>query len=488
MSPWQRELRIAGGAAVAAFAEKLQRSLGPAVRVAVEAEPASAPPDADGAETVLLRVAPGKLAAAGGRAWRIVDEHGEFLCSPRFGLRQCCRAPGLLSLHLVEDSRAGAPGRVLAEAHLGAWRPHPELREAAMKAAAALVAEAIRHPGRATRPWAPLPRKAADWPGRWRLAYGLKRARDKLTSENWAVGVTEVAPEELGRSRIMPGIRWTVPPSAEGYHADPFPWPGRLGMALCEYFDHATGLGRLRALRLGAEAGAVLAEELPVQVRGHLSYPFCWEEDGRVFCTPEMAASRRQVIFELSPDAPPRAVATVAEEVEMADPTFFRHGGLCWLAYTDVSFGPHDNLCLMFAESLEGPWTPHPANPVKIDIRSSRPAGPLLAVGGRLLRPAQDCAASYGAALVVNEILECTPSSYREKPVAVLSPDPEGPFPHGLHTIAAMADGRFLVDGKRISLSPGILLRRLARRLPSADWLRRPGARPIRKPAAGLRG
>jgi hypothetical protein len=236
-------------------------------------------------------------------------------------------------------------------------------------------------------------------------------------------------------------------------------------MALCEYFDHATGLGRLRSLRIGSEGGEVLAEDLSIQVKGHLSYPFSWEQDGRVFCMPEMAASRRQVIFELMPDVPPRAVTTVAEGVEMADPTFFRHNGLCWLAYTDVSIGPHDNLCLMFADDIEGPWTPHPANPVKIDIRSSRPAGPLLAIGGLLLRPAQDCAASYGAALVINEVLECTPFSYRERPIAVLSPDPKGPFPHGLHTIVAAADGRFLVDGKRISISPHVLFRRLARRL-----------------------
>ncbi|WP_176559932.1 glucosamine inositolphosphorylceramide transferase family protein [Teichococcus rhizosphaerae] len=492
-----RGIHLSGAAGVPGFAERLRAALPPEAEILERPGPAGA--GKPGA--ILLRLADAAALPAGapstgtlpagtpstGRVWRIVDEAGTPLASPRFGRRQCCRAPGLLSVFLVERDAPSASWRCLGEAHLGAWRPHGALARAAAEAAATLVAAAIRQPAPG-RPWLAARRQGPDWPGRWRIAHALRRARDKLTSENWAIGIAAIAPAALQRSQVVTGACWVMPPDSRGYHADPFPWPGRPGVVLCEYFDHTTGLGRLRALRLGGMPGQARQEEVPLQARGHLSYPFAWVEDGRVLCMPEMAASRRQEIFELAPDGPPRPVATVAEDVGMADPTLFRHGGLYWVAYTDTALGLHDNLCLMFAEDIKGPWRRHPGNPVKIDVRSSRPAGPLLGAGGRLLRPAQDCAASYGAALVINEILECTPRAYREKVVAVLSPDPEGPFPHGLHTIAPMADGRFLLDGKRVSVSPGILLRRLLRRLPAlgASW--RGALRPLHKPATGWRG
>ena len=136
----------------------------------------------------------------------------------------------------------------------------------------------------------------------------------------------------------------------------------------------------------------------------------------------------------------------------MADPTLFRANGLYWLAYADGDIGLYDNLCLRFAERLEGPWRPHPLNPVKIDVRSSRPGGTPFRVGNALFRPAQNCARSYGGALAVNRIEVCTPGDYREETIAMLSPDPDGPFPDGLHTLSVRNDA-VLIDGKRLALT-----------------------------------
>ncbi len=49
-------------------------------------------------------------------------------------------------------------------------------------------------------------------------------------------------------------------------------------------------------------------------------------------------------------------------------------------------------------EGLEGPWEPHRRNPVKCDVRGSRPAGTPFVHGGELYRPAQDGSKRYGKA------------------------------------------------------------------------------------------
>ena len=79
---------------------------------------------------------------------------------------------------------------------------------------------------------------------------------------------------------------------------------------------------------------------------------------------------------------------------------------------------------------------------------------------GRLFRPGQDCAATYGAAVVVHEILTLTGTDFREVPVAELRPDKSGPFPHGLHTL--VHDGeRFWVDGKRFVLDLSVFRKKI---------------------------
>src|SRR5439155_21984126 len=99
--------------------------------------------------------------------------------------------------------------------------------------------------------------------------------------------------------------------------------------------------------------------------------------------------------------------ATLLDGVAAADPTLFRWEGRYWLAYTDVDRGPFDNLCLSYAERLQGPWHPHANNPVKVDHGSARPGGTPFLHEGRLYRPAQDCRLTYGRAVALNRIVVC---------------------------------------------------------------------------------
>jgi hypothetical protein len=67
--------------------------------------------------------------------------------------------------------------------------------------------------------------------------------------------------------------------------------------------------------------------------------------------------------------------------------------------------------------------------------------------GGRLYRPAQDCARGYGGALVFNEVLELGPERYRERPAARLDPTWARGL-NGTHTYNE-GGGVEVVDGRR---------------------------------------
>ena len=87
------------------------------------------------------------------------------------------------------------------------------------------------------------------------------------------------------------------------------------------------------------------------------------------------------------------------------DPTIVEWAGRWWMFGTRRDRDPNAELWLWHAPSPLGPWTVHAANPVKIDVRSSRPAGTPFVLDGVLYRPAQDCSRGYGGAVVVNRVV-----------------------------------------------------------------------------------
>jgi hypothetical protein len=149
-----------------------------------------------------------------------------------------------------------------------------------------------------------------------------------------------------------------------------------------------------------------------------------------------------------------------------ADATVRFHEGRWWLFVGNHDDQDETKLFIFHADDLRGPWLPHASNPVKCDLRSSRPAGPLFMVDGKLYRPAQNCAVTYGGGVVVNRIERLTPEEFVEQPVRYIGPAAHGPYPHGLHTLSG-AGNVTLVDGKRHSVSFAALTVRIKRLLKS---------------------
>jgi hypothetical protein len=91
-----------------------------------------------------------------------------------------------------------------------------------------------------------------------------------------------------------------------------------------------------------------------------------------------------------------------------------------FVAIADTEFS--DELHLYYGDSPLGPWKPHAKNPVKSDVRNSRPAGRPFYWKGDLYRPAQDSSQRYGYGMRINRVVQLTPSEFREEEVSQILP------------------------------------------------------------------
>ncbi|ALN92613.1 glucosamine inositolphosphorylceramide transferase family protein [Lysobacter gummosus] len=290
-----------------------------------------------------------------------------------------------------------------------------------------------------------------------------RRLKAQWLSESWMIGVIDAPIQHMIDQPMEGRVRWIGPRESMFYRADPFGVPGDDRRVYCEVYDYRDGFGRIEAVELGDGHSIVDAAPAQLKLPGHISYPYLFEHEGRVYAVPETAARKKCELYEIDKTGQWRFVAVLLDGVAAADASLFVWNDLFWLAYTDLAMGPFDNLCLSYSEELRGPWKPHLRNPVKVDHRSSRPAGTPFVHEGVLYRPAQDCGSGYGQAAVINRVSLCTPQRYREEVVRHCRPDPCGRNPHGLHTVSAWGE-RTLVDGKRYVFNLHELTRKLRHR------------------------
>ena len=292
-----------------------------------------------------------------------------------------------------------------------------------------------------------------------------RRLRARLREDIWCVGiVAKPAPAFLTDATLGP-VRWIGLFPRHGYFADPFPFldEGRLKL-LVEGYDYEHGKGYIALLDPdGPPATRITRLDLPLP--GHLSYPFLLHEAGVTLCVPESHQAHRVTLLRGAP-FPTRWVedGVLLADFAGVDATPVEHGGRWWLFCADNDRRDQELLFLFMADSLRGPWRPHPRNPVKASRRSARPGGRPFVHDGVLYRPAQDCTRTYGGAIVLNRVLELTPERFAEEEVVRIAPDPASAYPDGLHHFVPFGD-LTVIDAKRERLDLGTARRALARRL-----------------------
>ena len=283
------------------------------------------------------------------------------------------------------------------------------------------------------------------------LAYGA------FVEKHWEVSTASTGQEANPLDAIAKAgalaQQWQTLPIRSPYrfHADPF-FHGAGGSILLEAMNGRTGKGELIKVE-GEDQQAIAGMD------GHVSYPATVSEDGRDYLVPETCGWSRPAVFFIESNRAERIADLDIDEPAILDPTFLRHEDRLYLFGNRRSDGPNV-LRLWTASGLFNRFEEHPASPIRISVRGSRMAGPVLAWPAGLIRLGQDFRSGYGDGIVAFRIDDLTPSRYRETELGQRSFGP----PKGPHTLD-FRDGMLLFDWyeERVSLLAGI--RRLMNRL-----------------------
>lgn len=275
--------------------------------------------------------------------------------------------------------------------------------------------------------------------------------RQLYRAPHWRVGWRWVAgPDVVDLGGLPSGWR-ELPDDGWHFYADPFPVVvDGVTHLFVEDYDHRVGRGVISAVPFDEE-GPTGTPRTVLEHHTHLSYPFVLEDAGQVWMIPETSGAGTVELYRARrfPDDWVRE-EVLLEGMQVSDATPFRHGGRWWLSGTVRAGGSYsDALHLWSADRLQGPWHPHPGNPVLIDIAAARPGGRVVRRSGRLVRPVQDGRAGYGAALALAEITRLDTEAFEQRVVATITPGPAWPGSR-LHTLNRAGDLE-VIDGSAYS-------------------------------------
>jgi hypothetical protein len=317
----------------------------------------------------------------------------------------------------------------------------------------AILSGTPRIPPPLARPVTTAPRRPAAFVARG-LAISIAKEVYRLCcyAPHWHIGWRYSQNTGVWQTGDLSGPSWNIlEDPGHRFYADPVPinWQGRT-FVFFEDLDHRVGKGIISAIEFDS-AGPV-GEVVPVLVEPwHLSYPFLIADKGDLWMIPESSEHRDVALYKCIrfPDRWERH-CTLLSGLELADVTITRHNGLNYLfgAWRDGAGGYSDTLAIFYSSDLFGPWVPHASNPVLMDRASTRPAGNFVNINGALWRPVQDCASGYGTGLGLAEVVELSPTTFKQIVRHTLKPGPAWPG-RKLHTLNRCRELE-LIDGARI--------------------------------------
>lgn len=267
-----------------------------------------------------------------------------------------------------------------------------------------------------------------------------------FTYDQWNIGIVDNPIHVFLTPGARPQVQWLPAPARGKFIADPFAICQEKSIhVLFEDYDYRTSKGCISAMSIHEKS--LSSSKVVINAPFHMAYPYLLEYKDQIYCVPETREAQEVSLYQANefPNTWVK-VATLIEDFAGVDSTVFQYEGRWWLLATDGNDGPNHKLKAWHAPDLLGPWQPHVANPVKVDVRSARPAGTPFMHDGHLYRPSQDCSEIYGGKIVLNRVIRLTPAEFKEKHVAVIEPYRNSPYPDGLHTISAVGD-MTVIDG-----------------------------------------
>lgn len=223
------------------------------------------------------------------------------------------------------------------------------------------------------------------------------------------------------------GTRIENPPGT--FQADPFvvTRDGRT-VVFVEQWVYARQRGHIAAIELlGAGEyrmlGPIIREPF------HMSFPYVFEHEGRLYMTPETKEANACRLYECTEFPLEWTYRGVLCDRPLSDPMVFEREGLWWLFGTERGGGGASIFLRAFwaDDPLSGTWSSHERNPLVIDSQTARNGGVLFDADGTPVRVRQAYGfgegAAYGERCSLARITKLTPHAFEEQQIAEIAPE-----------------------------------------------------------------
>ena len=241
--------------------------------------------------------------------------------------------------------------------------------------------------------------------------------------DNWNVGIN------FSSWKDFDFINSIVFKNPDGHYlADPFILKeGAETYCFVEDYDWSKGKGSIAAYQISS--GKLINLGIVLEESFHLSFPYIFKHESKIYMLPESSDNMDIRIYE-SVEFPTKwkLKTIIKENISAADSMIFSRKGMWWLFSNINPIGGRDycsELSIFYTDNpIDGEWMPHEKNTVIFDPSSARNGGMVLD-NDSLYRVGQiQTFGMYGGGGVsINQIVELTPSSYKEQSVLKLYPE-----------------------------------------------------------------
>jgi hypothetical protein len=283
--------------------------------------------------------------------------------------------------------------------------------------------------------------------------------RYRLFVKGWVLGIAKGNMKDIIRNKTFnPDITWMNLKSLHCEQADPFIF--RMGEKygiLIEDIRVQDFYGKIALITLNKNLQQV-DHEILLDAKSHLSFPFIYNMNGKMYVFPEAAKSGKVLCYEF--DQVKKTLGFVKEIIDLPllDATILKHNDKYWLfgVMRDGVSGENYELMCYYSDDLLGTYTPHGANPLKTGLDGVRAAGNFIEVDGVLYRPAQNCKEDYGKSVAINKISMLNESVMEEEFYMLIDINKKNKYNRNItaiHTINFL-DDVIVVDGVKRTFAP----------------------------------
>jgi hypothetical protein len=286
----------------------------------------------------------------------------------------------------------------------------------------------------------------------------LSKYIDKLYFKKWVIGICQYDVKDIIRNKTFNGdIKWLKDKSFDKFDADPFPLSSNdiHFKILIEEFIKKEGYAKISLMTLAKGNSHIQIKPL-LKTKSHLSYPFIYRENEKVYVFPESSKNGKLSCYEFITSSESLVFVKDILTLPLKDSTIIKHSDKFWIFGSTVDDNSNYILQVFYSNELLGPYHPHPLNGKIKGLDGIRPAGNILKVDGVLYRPSQNCKNKYGESITINKVNQLNEVNFEEEPYMEISVNNKKKNNNGIHCIHTInaIDNFIFVDGQYWIFSP----------------------------------